>query len=113
MNFIHAELASGGWAKYNLMEQLGNVGSDVDRAIRWKQKGNEAYFQNAVDRAIELMDLTIMDHRWKKSLKELCRARDVICDYFLGKNEYGSTPESISKYFYHYALAARARDPFA
>lgn len=109
MNFIHTELAAGGWAKYTLMEQLGNVGSDVDRAIRWKEKGNEEYFQKAVDRAMELMDLTIMDKRWKKSLKELCRARESIVDYFLGKNEYGSTAESLSKYFYHYALAAQAR----
>ena len=63
MNFIHADLAAGGWAKYTLMEQLGNVGSDVDRAIRWKEKNNQQYFMAAFYRAIELMDLTKMDPR--------------------------------------------------
>lgn len=109
MNFIHADLAAGGWKKYTLFEQLGNVGSDVDRAIRWKQKGNEEYFRASFDRALELMDLTIQDCRWKKQLKELCRARDSICDYFYGGNNYHSTADSLSKYFYHFALAARAK----
>ena len=108
MNFIHTDLAAGGWKKYTLLEQLGNVGSDVDRAIKWKGKNNEAYFMAAFYRAIELMDLTIQDKRWKKQLKELCRAREVICDYLVGDNTYGSTAESLSKYFYYFALAARA-----
>lgn len=112
IKFIHSELAAGGWSKYSLEEQLGNVGSDVDRAIRWKEKGNQEYFQKAFDRAIELMDLTIMDKRWKKRLRELCRARDVVCDYLVGNNEYGSTAASLSKYFYHYALAARHKKDF-
>lgn len=105
---MHADLADGGWRKYSLFEQMGNVGSEVDRAIRWKEKGNESYFQAAFDRAIELMDLTIQDFRWKKQLKELCRAREVFCDYFFGGNQYGSTAELLSRYFYHFALAARA-----
>lgn len=108
MAFIHADLAAGGWKRFNLMEQLGNVGSDIERAIRWKERGNEEYFQAAFDRAIELMDLTIQDSRWKKQLKELCRAREVICDYFFGGNQYGSTAESLQKYFFHFALAANA-----
>lgn len=108
MNFIHKDLAAGGWTKYNLMEQLGNVGSDVDRAIRWKEKGNQKYFEDAFDRALELLYLTIADPRWKKRLKELCRAKEVLCDFFYGGNQYGSTAESLQKYFYHFALAARA-----
>lgn len=108
MNFIHSELALGGWGKYTLFEQLGNVGSDVDRAIQWKEKGNEEYFMAAFYRALELMHFTIIDPRWKKQLKELCRAKEVLCDYLVGDNVYGSTAESLSKYFYYFALAARA-----
>ena len=61
----------------------------------------------AVDRALELMDLTIEDPRWRKRLKEILRAREVICDRFYGTNEYRTTDELLQKYFLQFALAAR------
>jgi hypothetical protein len=33
----------------------------------------------------------------------------VVVDFFAGSNEYGSTPESLQKYFDQYAAAARRR----
>lgn len=36
MSYQHAELAAGRWRTVSLMEQLGNIGSEVERAIKWR-----------------------------------------------------------------------------
>ena len=105
MEFQHKELASGRWVQFTLAEQLGNIGSEINRAIN--AKGNKNRFDGAILRAFELFDLTIQDPRWKSRLKELTRARDVLRDALLGGHEYGSTLEDLNKYFYYFALSAR------
>jgi len=91
----------------SLSEQLGNVGSEVGRAAKWQRQGNTASRDNALERAFDLLDMTIADSRRKNSLKELCRLREVLADTFYGKKEYKDTPEALEKYFYQYAVAAR------
>lgn len=108
VNFIHENLAQGRWFELTLAEQLGNVGSEVGRAVNWGKKGDSQSQSKALDRAFDLLDLTISDPRWHTGRKELCRAREVLVDTFLGKREYGDTPEKMEKYFYQYALSARA-----
>ncbi|OGI07354.1 MAG: hypothetical protein A3I68_04910 [Candidatus Melainabacteria bacterium RIFCSPLOWO2_02_FULL_35_15] len=99
---------SGRWYKMTLAEQLGNVGSDVDRIISWRKKGNEEYATNAFYRALDLLDLTISGQRWHGArLKELCRVREILCDSFFGSLLYNTTLEYFSKYFYQFALIAR------
>ena len=63
MEFIHKELASGKWFNLSLCEQLGNIGSEISRAIKWKHK-NHTLYEKAVFRALELVDITLMDKRW-------------------------------------------------
>ncbi|MEK7137226.1 MAG: hypothetical protein AAB853_02985 [Patescibacteria group bacterium] len=105
---IHADLAAGRWQEFSLNEQLGNIGSEVGRALRARAQGNEERLRGALDRALELFDLTIADpkHRGPR-LREICRAREVVCDFFFGENEYGSTAASLDRYFTAFGLAAR------
>lgn len=108
MNYIHQNSASGKWFQMTLAEQLGNVGSDVDRIISWRKKGNDKYATNAFYRALDLLDLTINDKRWHgPKLKELCRLREVLCDSFLGTNNYKTPLEYFSKYFLQFAIATK------
>lgn len=105
---IHKNLASGRWNTYTLSEQMGNIGSEVSRASR--QQGKDAQlFQAAVDRALELFDLTLSDGRWKGRLREIGRARELFCDAILGGKEYGTTLVDIQKYFDYFGMAARLR----
>ena len=105
----HRDLASGRWWQLSLADQLGNIGSEVSRAVRWSGR-NEELARGALDRALELFDLTLDDPRHRRSLprlRELARAREVVVDFFDGSNEYHSTAASLQKYFDAYALAAR------
>jgi hypothetical protein len=103
----HASLATGRWQTLTLAEQLANVGSDVARAHRWQGKDPQLC-ENAFLRALELLDLTIDDARWRGRRKELTRAREFLCDAMLGGKEYGSDLASLDRYFYFFAVAARA-----
>ncbi len=104
---IHDQLAAGRWQSLSLMEQLGNVGSDVARAARWYGKDQQRCEQ-AFDRALELLNLTIADERWKGRRKELTRARELLCDAMFGGTTYDSDLASLDRYFFHFAMAARA-----
>lgn len=106
MIYQHANLAAGGWGRLTLAEQLGNIGSEVSRALK-RQKGDQMLFQLAIDRALELLDLTIQDQRWKGRQKEIVRAREVLCDAVFGRGEYRTSLADLDRYFYQFAFAAR------
>ena len=103
----HQSLANGRWAQFSLAEQLGNIGSEISRALH--SRGDNDKFDRAVVRALELFDLTIRDARWKKQLKEITRAREVFCDLVFGENQYDTSLEDLDRYFYYFAYLARAR----
>ncbi len=106
MEIIHKELAEGMWFQLSLCEQLGNIGSEVNRALHWENK-DQNNFKSAVIRALELFDLTLKDPRWKKRLKEIARARELFCDAITGGKEYKSSLKDLDRYFFYYALCAR------
>lgn len=107
MSYQHRELAAGRWQRLSFIEQMANVGSEVERALNWRAKGNGPYSQRAFERALELLDLTLDGIEGFPRLKELCRVREAMADYFLGTNQYNSTDESWRRYFSPFAYAAR------
>jgi hypothetical protein len=110
----HIGLAEGRWFEMSLFEQLGNVGAEVGRAIRAKSRDNDARFDAAFDRALELFDLTLADPRWDlPRLREIARARETSVDFLFGDNEYNSSAASIDRYFTSFAVAARTRRDIA
>lgn len=107
MSNAHQELAAGRWFEFPFFEQMANIGSEVERATKWKNKGNVDYFQLAFDRALQLLDLTLTDVKNSLRLKELLRVREALADYFIFDNEYGSSDEKWRRYFYCFNFAAR------
>src|SRR3989344_4780043 len=98
MSYLHKNLAQGRWHQFSLSEQLANIGSEVGRAAKWQDK-DEQNFNGAVDRALELMDMTIEDQRWSKRLFELGRIKELFCDGVLGGKEYGTKLFGLENYF--------------
>ena len=107
MSVQHKQLASGRWYDLTLVEQMANIGSEVMRAIKWKDKGNSEYSHLAFERALELFDLTLVDPKNSKRLKEVARAREVFVGYFLGDDPYRTTEEGLNNYFLSFNYAAR------
>ena len=107
-SWAHEGLTVEHWRSLSLVEQLGNVGSEVGRAITASRSGNHDRFIGALDRALDLFDLTLADDRWAgPRRREIARAREVTCDFLVGDNDYGSTAESLDAWFLTFALAAR------
>lgn len=107
MPYQHESLASGRWQTLTLAEQMGNIGSEISRATR--AKGESKKVESAIIRALELIDLTLRDSRWRERLKEIARVREVLCDTVFGANQFQTTLEDIDRYFYHFALSARIK----
>ncbi|HOV22533.1 MAG TPA: hypothetical protein PLW95_07675 [bacterium] len=104
----HKELADGKWFKLSLVEQLANIGSEVLRAISWEKK-DKNYSKLAAERGIELIDLTISDPKNRKRLKEICRLRELVCDYFFFDNEYRSDEKQWENYFCPFMVYVRKK----
>ena len=108
MNLIHHKnLSEKKWFVKSLAEQMANIGSEIERTIVWKNKGDKEYSCLAFERALELIDLTRLDPKNKKRLRELCRLREVLVDWFF-ENQYRSTDKSWQNYFYCFNYLARA-----
>lgn len=110
MSYQHQQLAKGKWFELSLVEQLANVGSEVERAIKWRNKGNRQYSRLAFERALELLSLTIDDPKNKFRLKEPTRLYELLVDHFAGDNFYGSSEELWHNYFLAFAYAVRIGD---
>lgn len=57
----HKGLALERRTRFTLLEQLAHVGTDIDRAIRWKEKKDPEQSRLAFERAVELLTLTIIN----------------------------------------------------
>ncbi|OIP54208.1 hypothetical protein AUK10_01340 [Candidatus Gracilibacteria bacterium CG2_30_37_12] len=99
---------SSSWWNMSAVEQLGNIGSEVGRSIAAKASGDQEKFEGATWRMYELFDLAMADPRWRRrgSLREICRAREVVSDHLFGESQYGETDISLERYFLAYGIMA-------
>lgn len=103
----HKDLTPERWFQFSILEQLGNVGSDVERAIRWRNKGDLESSHCALECALELLDLTIEDPKNQSERQlELTLVRKFLIDFFRGNNQYAFTDEYWQNYFDFFALAS-------
>src|SRR3989338_8917613 len=103
----HKILAAGQWKELSLCAQMANIGSEVSRALNWRDKNNKELSQKAIIRGIELLDLSLECIRPFSRVRELARLREALVDYFFGSNEFSSSEILWRKYFDHFAYAAR------
>jgi len=89
------------WAGISLIEQMGNIGSEVGRAINSRE--NPARRDGAIERALDLFSATAACHSGRR-LREILRARDEFLRLFFDDSTDFS---GVERYFHHFALAAR------
>lgn len=102
---LHAQLSAGRWQTFGLAEQLANVGSEVERAIQAWRSGRSERFDKALDRALELFDLTARDGRWSgHRRREILRAREEFVRLFFDLPHDAASAEGLRGYFLAFAL---------
>jgi hypothetical protein len=99
------------WAEQSFVEQMGNIGSEVGRAIVAHRGGNKVREDRAIDRAIDLFSAMVdvwIGTEYSYRLKEVLRARDEFLRLFFD-GTFEQDAENIDNYFRFYALLARQR----
>jgi len=98
------------WARLTFNEQMGNIGSEVGRAIIAHRNGNEVRKTRAIDRAIDLFSATVevtLGTPYAYRLKEVLRARDEFLRLFFD-GTFDRDAHKIDRYFTDFAFAARS-----
>ena len=91
----------------SLAQQLGNLASEMTRARHWEMKNDFVSCHKALERALELLDLTLTDNRWRFRRRELTLLREIICDCFSKEKDYDVSLSDLEKYCADFALASR------
>jgi len=97
------------WAQFTIFEQMGNIGSEVGRAINAKRSGNAERLEGAINRALDLFSATvevlIKDKSQAHRAKEVLRARDEFLSLFY--DDRFDEADKIEDYFMQFAYVAR------
>jgi hypothetical protein len=95
------------WEKMPLVEQMGNIGSEVCRMLRFREARDKEREKMSAELVLELIDLTINDPCQRFRLKEILRLREIIADFFAEARIFNISPESLNDYFLPFATKAR------
>ncbi len=94
------------WAQHTVFWQMGNIGSEVGRALAAKRSGNTKRMNSAFYRGMDLINATIV--AWieaGRSPYELLIAREQFAKSVLTDEE----DNRLEDYFTQFAVAERAR----
>jgi len=93
------------WAEMDVFNQMGNIGSEVGRALSAKRDGNLNRSQSAFYRGLDLIDETarLWADNNKAGLRELLYAREL----FAESVTTDKVDLTLEAYFMQFAIAAR------
>lgn len=97
---------SKNWAEMDVFNQMGNIGSEVGRALNAKRQGKPERCQAAFYRGLDLIDETaqLWAVQKRSGLRELLYARD----QFAESITTSKVDATLEDYFMQFAIAARA-----
>ena len=95
------------WQSLSFYQQQGNIASELSRAITFKEQNDSERMNSSLWRLLELVDLTIGDQKNKLRLRELCRFKEVLSDWYCQTKVYAINPESLKDYCLNFAMLAR------
>ena len=93
------------WLAMDIFNQMGNIGSEVGRALSAKRRGDEISMLGAYYRGLDLIDTTVGGLVAQKSprTKEVLRAREEFSNAIMTDK----IDDSLEAYFMNYAIVAR------
>ena len=72
------------WKKFTKSQQLLTIGAEFMRANVWQRRDKEKFLL-ALERALQLIDFSISDSKWKDSLGMLLGFRDIVAEFYTFK----------------------------
>jgi hypothetical protein len=110
----HKGLAAGRWFTFSFDEQMGNIGSEVGRTIKWFRAKDKERFESCFERALELFDLTLTDKRWEtEKLEEISESKlkfiSLVTDTSPEDAEVVTELDELDEYFLQFGIAARLK----
>jgi len=96
------------WFEMSIYEQLANIWAEVGRSINNKNSWNLERFNESIQRAYELFDISIDDKKFRNTpkLREILLIKELVWDYFFWDNEYKSDNAFFERYFFEISVIA-------
>lgn len=98
MPFSNKTIRPERWRAVPRFQQLGHIGSELSRARSWERQQDTASRDQALCRALDLLDETLDDPRWARRRKELARLREAVSDHVAGCQHYEIALEELEIY---------------
>lgn len=92
------------WKLFSLAEQISHLGSEITRARAWEERGDRVQRDRALERALELIDITLA---LTPDVHELVIMRDVVIDMRSDSGHYICSLTFLENYCLPFALLAR------
>ena len=70
------------WQKFSKREQIGHIASEILRANLMTDKDSSVFFQ-IIERAIELVDISLADEKWKDNPLPLLVLRNELAKAYI------------------------------
>lgn len=104
MVYFHKNLTQKQWNNFSKSKQILNIASELLRSKNWLDKKDNKHLQNSLERALELVDLTINDRKkWRKgSLRELLRFREALSEFYIKKKKVLAEIKLLIKNFLYF-----------
>ncbi len=99
MSKLHKNLTPEKWSKLSKKDQILNIAAELSRATHWLEKDVFESAKDCYERALELVDLTLDDNRWKGNRRELAHFREVLASFYIRK-----TSPSMCDFFYDWLI---------
>jgi hypothetical protein len=74
------------WKLFSKSRQLLMIGSEIMRAKIWQAKDEEKFI-SALERCLDLIDLSLQDSRWRGNYLMLLYLRDEVGKFYIGENK--------------------------
>ena len=87
------------WFSMPTSLQISNIGSEVGRAIKYKNKNEFEKSKRFCEKAIELLKLSQKDPKNKHRKGEFDFAIEELKDFFIDNNVYGTTEHDLRRYY--------------
>ncbi len=95
------------WSKFTFAQQMGNIGSEIARARHWEKKNDRINRDKALERALELLDLTLDAVERTPRLKEIARFREIVSAWYAGGKDYEFDQNALENYCTSFTLRGK------